>query len=130
MASLKRSRDRVSGQSTTEYALVIAIIAVLSVGAIYVFGSWNSNQMNNAADSVSGGLSSGQDGGSSSGAASGNGSGATSNQGGGGGTANGGVGGNGGSGTGSGGNSGANGQNGSGGSAGSVNNSLTGVTRH
>lgn len=73
MLSLNPSAKRQLGQSTTEYALTIGIIALLAVGAIYVFGTWNSNQMNSAADSISGGISAGQGGGGGANSAAGNG---------------------------------------------------------
>lgn len=122
MLSFNPSAKRQLGQSTTEYALTIGIIALLAVGAIYVFGTWNSNQMNSAADSISGGISAGQGGGGGANSAAGNGGqGTTGHQ------TSGGSGGNSGSGgttsgSGSNGSSGSSASNNGGGGAGSVSN--------
>jgi Tfp pilus assembly protein FimT len=128
MFLLKRPQKKQLGQSTTEYALTLAIIALLAIGAIYVFGTWNSNQMNSAADSISGGISAGQGGGGGANSAAGNGGqGTTGHQTGGGGAGNSGSGGaSSGSGSSSGGDNSAN--NNSGGAAGSVSNAPTPVT--
>jgi Flp pilus assembly pilin Flp len=126
MFLLKRSEKKQLGQSTTEYALTIGIIALFAVGAIYVFGTWNSNQMNSAASSVSGGMSGGQNGGGASGGSAGDaGQGTANQQTGGGGGSNNETGGNGNSGGNSSGSSKAG--NGSGGSAGSVSDTPTPV---
>src|ERR1700682_2784732 len=103
MISPNRRSKKESGQSTTEYALMLVILALFAVGAIYAMGGWNSNQVNTGAHSFSAGVPGGS------------GSGGTA---GGGGT--GGSGGSGSGGAGTGGGAGSGGSGSAGGGSGSV----------
>jgi Flp pilus assembly pilin Flp len=105
---LKRLWRQQSGHDSSEYALLVAMIALIVLAAIYSFGHSTSNSLSSAANSVSSGSSSGAGGGQG---GSGSAGGSGSSQSGGGGTggsgSSGGAGGSGGSGGGSGGSGGS-----------------------
>ncbi len=96
---LKRIWRQESGQDTTEYALLAAMIALVVLAAVYSFGKANANSMNSSAGSVAtGSASAGGGGGSGSGGDAGGGSGGgTAGSGGSGQSGSGGSGGSGGS---------------------------------
>ena len=131
MISPNRRSKKESGQSTTEYALMIVILALFAVGAIYAMGGWNSNQVNKAAHSFSAGVPGGGGGGSGSGGtAGGGGTGGSGGSGSGGGAGTGGGAGSGGSGSSGGGSGsvpGGGGSGGGGGAGGGVSNTPVGL---
>ena len=55
----------------TEYILIVALIAVLAIGAIKFFGNSTANNFKSAADATNSAVSSGINGGSAAGSASG-----------------------------------------------------------
>ena len=132
LADKKLSPSRPSrnqaGQSTSEYVMTLAGLALLVVGAIYAVGTWNSNQVSHAAKSFSAtvgggsGGSGGSGGGSGGSGSGGSGSGSSGSQTGSGGQSGGG----GGAVGGSGGSGGAGGAGGAGG-GGQVNNPPVGL---
>jgi Flp pilus assembly pilin Flp len=59
------------GQGMTEYILIVALIAVLAIGAIKFFGNSTASNFTSAANATNAAVGSGVNGGSSGGAANG-----------------------------------------------------------